>query len=56
MDDIKIVCPDEFTARKALKHLILELRGHGLAVNAKKTSLSPATVISDNQISRSTTN
>jgi hypothetical protein len=43
MDDIKIVCPDEFTARKALKHLILELRGHGLAVNAKKTSLTPAT-------------
>ena len=42
MDDVKIVCPDEFAARQALKHLILELRKHGLAVNAKKTSLSPA--------------
>jgi hypothetical protein len=41
MDDIKIVCSDEFAARRALKHLILELRKHGLAVNAKKTSLSP---------------
>jgi len=42
MDDIKIVCPNEFSARQALKHLILELRKHGLAVNAKKTSLTSA--------------
>jgi hypothetical protein len=26
MDDVKIVCPNEFAARQALKHLILELR------------------------------
>ena len=42
MDDIKIVCASEFAARRALKHLILELRKYGLSVNAKKTSLSPA--------------
>lgn len=41
MDDIKIVCEDEFEARTALKALSLALRDLGLSVNAKKTELIP---------------
>ncbi|MES1976717.1 MAG: reverse transcriptase domain-containing protein, partial [Pseudomonadota bacterium] len=41
MDDIKIVCPDEFFARKALKDLTICLRSLGLSVNSKKTKLIP---------------
>ena len=43
MDDIKIVCSDEFETRRALKDLILALRDRGLAVNSKKTILCAAT-------------
>jgi hypothetical protein len=43
MDDIKIVCRDEFEARRALKLLILELRNIGLYLNSKKTIITPAT-------------
>jgi len=39
MDDIKIVCPDELSARRALKTLVIALRDRGLAVNAKKTEI-----------------
>lgn len=42
MDDIKIVCPDIYTARRALKDLIVELRKQGLAVNSKKTTICSA--------------
>ncbi|UAL12549.1 RNA-directed DNA polymerase [Caulobacter segnis] len=36
MDDIKIICPDVYAARRALKDLIVELRDRGLAVNSKR--------------------
>jgi len=39
MDDIKVVCEDEFQARRALKDLSLELREIHLAVNSKKTEI-----------------
>jgi hypothetical protein len=39
MDDIKIVCADEFEARKRLKELSLELRELGLSINAGKTQI-----------------
>ena len=39
MDDIRIVCKDEFAARKALKNLIINLRKIGLNVNPKKTKI-----------------
>ncbi len=39
MDDIRIVCKTKFEAKKALKHLILELRKKGLNVNSKKTQI-----------------
>ncbi len=39
MDDIKIVCVDEFEARAALKKLSLNLREIGLSVNSKKTQI-----------------
>jgi hypothetical protein len=39
MDDIRIVCKDEFAARKALKNLIINLRRIGLNVNSKKTKI-----------------
>jgi hypothetical protein len=42
MDDIKIVCPDVLTARRALKTLIIALRERGLSVNARKTEIIPA--------------
>lgn len=42
MDDIKIVCTDEYQARKALKQLTIELRNLGLSLNAKKTEIVPA--------------
>jgi hypothetical protein len=42
MDDIKIVCPDPLTARRALKTLIIALRERGLSVNALKTEILPA--------------
>lgn len=40
MDDIKIVCKDEFEARLALKRLSLELRKIRLSVNSGKTQIS----------------
>jgi hypothetical protein len=43
MDDIKIVCDDEPSARRALKQLILELRPLGQFVNSGKTAIIPAT-------------
>lgn len=39
MDDIKVVCDDEATARKALKDLILMLRPLGQSVNSGKTAI-----------------
>jgi len=39
MDDIKIACEDEFTARQALKDLIILLRPFGLNVNSSKTKI-----------------
>lgn len=39
MDDIKIICDDEFHARHALKRLSLQLRELGLSVNSKKTEI-----------------
>ena len=39
MDDIKIVCKDEFEARKALKQLSVTLREIGLSVNSRKTQI-----------------
>lgn len=42
MDDIKIVCDDEYQARKALKDLSIELRKVGLTLNARKTQIVPA--------------
>lgn len=39
MDDIKIVCDDEYHARKALMELIQGLRKYGLSVNSKKTKI-----------------
>jgi hypothetical protein len=42
MDDIKIICPDAPTARRALKTLIIALRERGLSVNALKTEIIPA--------------
>lgn len=42
MDDIKIVCEDEFQARKALKQLTVCLRELGLTLNSRKTVIVPA--------------
>jgi hypothetical protein len=42
MDDIKIVCPDVLSARRALKTLIIALRERGLSVNARKTDILSA--------------
>ncbi len=39
VDDIRIVCHDEYDARKALKNLIIKLREVGLNVNPKKTKI-----------------
>ncbi|MEP3199158.1 MAG: RNA-directed DNA polymerase [Lentilitoribacter sp.] len=47
MDDIKIVCNSEIEARKALQHLVVQLRQLGLAVNSKKTEMLE---IADRQI------
>lgn len=41
MDDIKVVCNDDLEARRALKLLVIKLRDVGLAVNSKKTVLTP---------------
>ncbi len=43
MDDIKIICSDEFQARLALKQLSIALRPLGLTINAKKTAIVPGT-------------
>lgn len=37
VDDIRIICSDEFEARRALNDLISELRKLGLNINSKKT-------------------
>ncbi len=37
VDDIRIICSDEFEARRALNELIFELRKLGLNINSKKT-------------------
>lgn len=42
MDDIKIICADEYEARAALKHLSLELRKLGLSINSGKTKITHA--------------
>lgn len=42
MDDIKIVCRNEFEARKALKQLSLALRALNLTLNSKKTGIHAA--------------
>lgn len=39
MDDIKIACDDEFSARRALQDLSLSLRAIGLTLNSKKTEI-----------------
>lgn len=39
MDDIRIVCRNQYEARKALKILVNELRKKGLNVNSKKTEI-----------------
>lgn len=41
MDDIRIVCSDQYQARKALKELVLSLREIGQVVNSGKTSFIP---------------
>lgn len=44
MDDIRIICEDEFTARRALRQLVILLRDKNLSVNGKKTKfLKPGT-------------
>ena len=40
LDDIRMVCSNEYTARRALKILIRELRRFGLNVNSKKTFIT----------------
>lgn len=37
VDDIRIICSDEFEARRALNELIFELRKLGLNINSRKT-------------------
>ncbi|PKO01667.1 MAG: hypothetical protein CVU43_11825 [Chloroflexi bacterium HGW-Chloroflexi-5] len=37
MDDMRVICKNEYHARRALKDLIIELRKVGLNVNSKKT-------------------
>ncbi|MES2208218.1 MAG: RNA-directed DNA polymerase [Pseudomonadota bacterium] len=37
VDDIRIICLDEYEAKQALNHLIFELRKIGLNINSKKT-------------------
>lgn len=37
VDDIRIICSDEFEAKRALNDLIFELRKLGLNINSKKT-------------------
>ncbi len=39
VDDIRIICKDEFEAKRALNTLILELRRLGLNINSKKTTI-----------------
>jgi hypothetical protein len=41
MDDIKVVCHNEFEARLALKQLSLQLREIGLSINSRKTEIVP---------------
>lgn len=41
MDDIRIFCNTEIEAKKALKDLIIALRGIKLNINAKKTKILP---------------
>jgi Reverse transcriptase (RNA-dependent DNA polymerase) len=43
MDDIRIVCDDEYRARKAIKDMSVFLRFLGLSLNGKKTAIIPAT-------------
>jgi hypothetical protein len=42
MDDIKIVCANEFDARRAIKDVSIELRRLGLTLNSRKTVIVPA--------------
>jgi len=42
MDDVKVICNDEYSARKALNCMGLELRKLGLYLNSKKTVICPA--------------
>lgn len=42
VDDIRIICTDEYEARRALNYLILELRKLGLNINSKKTTILQA--------------
>ncbi|QMW13685.1 RNA-directed DNA polymerase [Pseudoalteromonas sp. MT33b] len=39
VDDIRIICSDEFEAKRALNDLIFELRKLGLNINSKKTEI-----------------
>ncbi|MFI2810946.1 RNA-directed DNA polymerase [Microbulbifer sp. JSM ZJ756] len=39
VDDIRIVCADEYEAKRALNDLIFELRKLGLNINSKKTAI-----------------
>jgi len=47
VDDIRIICSDEFEAKRALNALIIELRKLGLNINSKKTVILDST--SDNK-------
>lgn len=39
VDDIRIICKDEYESRRALKDLVINLRKLGLSINSKKTTL-----------------
>lgn len=39
VDDIRIICRDEYEAKRALNDLILEIRKLGLNINSKKTAI-----------------
>ncbi|MBI9092377.1 MAG: RNA-directed DNA polymerase [Desulfobacterium sp.] len=39
VDDVRIICANEFAAKRALNTLILELRKFGLNINSKKTAI-----------------
>lgn len=48
VDDIRIICPDESSARRALIDLIGELRTVGMNINSSKTKiLGPSTPLDD---------